>query len=246
MLSKYFENFNKKIINDKKKTKTTAKGTAKKVSSGGSSKKESTKVDIKKFKEKLERIIPKNLAINSARPISSTGFSPEGADLIIYRNYCDDILELFDGAVPQELVYGTVHFVNPLNKKNLGDALNRVSSVKKINYFSDSDENNTMLIPSFIICAETEYSMPDLKDAISNYYISNNIEHNHEMDILVILDKGLVVKNWREKRSYIALETTKDTVMWFYVLLNEYLDINRGSTLDMRKYIRSDVVYPEY
>ena len=246
MLSKYFVNFNKKIINQKKKTKTAAKGTAKKVSSSGSSKKESINVDVKKFKEILERIIPKNLAINSARPISSTGFSPEGADLIIYRNYCDDILELFDGAVPQELVYGTVHFVNSLNKKNLGDALNRVSSVKKINYFSDNDENNTMLIPSFIICAETEYSMPDLKDAISNYYISNNIEHDHEMDILVIFDKGLVVKNWREKRSYIALETTKDTMMWFYVLLNEYLDINRGSTLDMRKYIRSDVVYPEY
>ena len=62
----------------------------------------------------------------------------------------------------------------------------------------------------------------------------------------MILHKGIVVKNWRERRSFIALETKEDTFMWFFILMNEYLDVKREQNIDFRKYVKKEVVYNEY
>ena len=62
----------------------------------------------------------------------------------------------------------------------------------------------------------------------------------------MILHKGIVVKNWREKRSFIALETNEDTFMWFFILMNEYLDVKKEHNIDFRKYVKKEVVYNEY
>ena len=64
--------------------------------------------------------------------------------------------------------------------------------------------------------------------------------------IIVILNTGIIIKNWREKRSYIALETGKDTLMWFFILMCEYLDTEKEIEFDLRNYVQHREEYKEY
>ncbi|MCL2025245.1 MAG: hypothetical protein FWG92_00360, partial [Leptospirales bacterium] len=108
----------------------------------------------------------------------------------------------------------------------------------------EADEN-IFRIPAFIIAGDGGYSIRDIKNDILNYYNNRNVDPECEFDILVILGRGLVVKNWRE-RVYIAIETLEDTLMWFFILMNEYIDIERRIEMDFRKYIKSEKNYAEY
>ena len=76
--------------------------------------------------------------------------------------------------------------------------------------------------------------------------MAKGIDNISEVDIIAILGKGVIVKNWREKRSYSAIETGKDTLMWFFILMNEYLDIPRGENFDLRAYVKHAENYNEY
>lgn len=241
MIEKYFKDFDKHILKEgKPSTKSSARQTGKKTAAKKS-------IDVRVLKDVLSRIIPAHLAIDAVKPIDSSGFSPDGVDLIAYKKYCTDIIDLMGGYVPCELVYGLFHIIENLNKDTLNEALNKIATAKKINSFTaDQTEMQKTHIPSFLIAAHMDYQFPDLKNDIINYYLSKNIEYQYELDILVILRKGVIVKNWREKRSFIALETKEDTNMWFYILMNEYLDINNVAEVDFRKYVKKEVIYNEY
>jgi hypothetical protein len=253
MLTKYFEEFNKKIVTiTKAAAKKTAAKTAKKKTGKKTSKKtvpkaKKIKFNTKLFAENLNKIIPSHLAAKDVKPVDSSGFSPEGADLIIYKEYCRDIVEIMNGCIPYELVYGAIHFEPELSKKSLQEAIERVLSVKKLNRYTETfDENETYPIPSFIISTETDFSIGEIKNSLINYYMAKSIDHRLEVDILVVLNKGIVVKDWKEKRSYIGLETNEDTMYWFFILMNEYLDIEKNTELDFRNYIMKNVTYNQY
>ena len=77
--------------------------------------------------------------------------------------------------------------------------------------------------------------------------MAKSIAGEYELDILVILNKGVIIKDWREKRSFVGLETKKDTMKWFFILMNEYIDIDDRRELDLRKYIlQKDIIYNQY
>jgi hypothetical protein len=238
MIGKYFKDFDKKII----KIKKPAEGAhgAKKGPARGS-------VDMRMLKESLSKIMPSALKIDSIKPIDSSGFSPDGIDFIVYDQYCPDIIDLMGGYVPYELLYGMFHVVPNLDKESLAEVLNKIATAKKLNmYASATDDETRTHIPSFIIAASSKYKFNELKNDIINYYLSKNIEYQFEMDILMIMHKGIVVKNWREKRSFIALETSDDTFMWFFILMNEYLELKKERTIDFRNYVKKEVIYNEY
>jgi hypothetical protein len=154
---------------------------------------------------------------------------------------------MFGGYVPCEAVFGAIHIIQDLNRKLLSDILGRVADFKKLNKFIESQpEDNVVPIPSFIIALESDYSFADLKKDIMGYYNSTGLDSINEMDIMMLPNKGLIIKNWREKRNFIALETKEDTTMWFYILMTEYLDVSKSSSIDYRKYIRKHVDYTEY
>jgi hypothetical protein len=233
MLKSYFLDLNKKIV----KKSAGKKGAASKSASG---------VDEKLLTEKLSGIIPERLKIEKAKLLDSSGFSPEGADLIVYREYCADIVKLFNGYVPYELIYGSIFIVNDLTKTTLADVINRVATVKKINRFSETESKYT--VPAFIIAnASADYPLAELKNDILNYYMSRGIEGESEFEIMALLNRGVLVKDWHQgNRSFAALETLEDTIMWFYILFSEYLEVEREDEFDLRKYVRNDKVYKEY
>ncbi len=255
MLYDYFSSFEKDMIPAKKSAKGTPvkKGTAKGPQKTAGKGKGQSKVAAEKpfnpdmLAEKLQRIIPSNLVISKERPVDSSGFSPEGADFIAYREYCRDLVKIMGGYVPCELVHGTYHVVKNLDRESLYDALKRVVNLKKLDRFSGTPGEEPIIpIPAFIIALESSYNFTDLKNDLINFYINKSIEHSFEMDVLLIMNRGIMVKNWREKRSYIALETSGDTMLSFFILMNEYLEMSREKPLDFRSYTKKDIQYKEY
>ena len=150
-----------------------------------------------------------------------------------------------DGNIPCDLVYGTFHIFDKLDKNSLNTALANVLQAKKINRYAEA-ESERPVIPAFIIARDTTIKFPELKNTIVEHYMSKSIDHLFEVDIMAILGKGVVVKDWREKRSYIAIETGKDTMMWFFILMSEYLDVERGADMDLRFYVNHAQKYNEY
>ena len=241
MIANYFKDFDKRIV---KKKKSAASSADKKKGVTGASK---AVIDIKSLKDAIAGIIPSSLTIDSVKAIDSSGFSPDGVDLLVYKPFCPEILTVMGGYVPFESIYGMYHIVQELTKDSLVEVLNKIATAKKLNVFAvDQEESERIYIPSFIVAAHTKYNFLELKNDIINYYLSKSIDYQNEMDILMVLNRGIVVKNWREKRSFIALETNNDTHMWFFILMNEYLDVNRQINIDFRKYVKKDVVYSEF
>ncbi|HPS85621.1 MAG TPA: hypothetical protein PLY36_02685 [Spirochaetota bacterium] len=238
MLKNYFIDFNKKIIK---------KSAPAKASSGkGAAKKGAVNIDAAAFIEKLDGIIPQKLRAASLKPVDSSGFSPEGADIIAYREYCRDINKVMNGYVPYELIHGAFFIVNDLNKSSLADVFTRVATVKKINHFTE--EAGSFAIPSFIIAGNNqEYTLPELKNDIMNYYMSKNVSSDSEFEIMMIHNSGLLIKDWHKgDHRFIGLETGEDTMMWFFILMNEYLDVEREDVFDIRKYVRTEKSYNEF
>lgn len=233
MLKNYFLDVNKKLV----KKSAGKKAGADKSASG---------IDEKLLLERLAGIMPGGFKVGNAKPLDSSGFSPEGADLIVYREYCQEVIKLFSGYVPYELIHGAIFIVNDLTKATLADAINRVSTVKKINKFSETETEFT--VPSFILAnASADYPLAELKNDILNYYMSRGIEGESEFEIMALLNKGIIVKDWHQgKRSFAALETLEDTFMWFYILYSEYIAVEREEEFDLRKYVRNDKVYKEF
>jgi hypothetical protein len=177
--------------------------------------------------------------------IDPSGYSPEDVDLIAYREHYRDILAIMNGNIPCELVHGTYHVLPMLNKESLNEILRKIVQTKKINRFTEHSENIT-LIPAFVIAYDSDFELVDLKTALIEKYVSMSIDNVSEIDIILILNKGIVIKDWRDKRSYIAIETGKDSLMWFFILMNEYLDVEKDSEFDPRNYVRHSEKYNEY
>jgi len=240
MLKNYFIDFNKKIIKKAASAKTaTGKGK-------GAVKKGTVNIDVAAFIEKLDGIIPQKLRVDSLKPVDSSGFSPEGADIIAYKEYCRDIDKVMNGYIPYELIHGAFFMVNDLTKSSLADVFVRVATVKKINHFTE--EAGSFSIPSFVIAGNNpEYTLPELKNDIMNYYMSKNVSAESEFEIMMIHNSGLLIKDWHKgDHRFIGLETGEDTMMWFFILMNEYLDVEREDVFDIRKYVRTEKAYNEF
>ena len=165
MIKGYFSGFSKKTAKKTASSKTTAAKGAKKTAQ---------RIDRKALVEIIRGIIPASLNVDSLKPMDSSGFSPDGADFIIYREYCRDIAKLMNGYIPYELVHGGLFLVDDLAKNTLADALNRIATVKKINRFAEAE--NAFSIPSFIIAdCEKTYPLIDLKNDVVNYYMSKGM-----------------------------------------------------------------------
>ncbi len=252
MLKSYFRDFHKDLV--KKSNKTTTKKTAKKVAKKtskktaaktSSKKAEVVSIDMKKMQERLANIIPAPLSIDALKPIDLNKYSAEGADFIIYKKYCNDIVSIMNGYIPYELIFGTFFVVPVLTRESLINLIKRVINVKKLNYYVDPELKEDIVIPSFIMAFNSQLSLKEIKEISLEYYMSNNIDFTFEYDIMSVVELGVIVKNWREKRSYIALGTEEDTNFTFFILMTDYLELNR-EPLDFRKYIDKEKIYSEF
>lgn len=245
MFTKYFEEMQKQLVKARSGPSAKAPAKGKTAAKSAKSAPAEAKMDVHGLIKMIEGIVPPALSVGTLGVIDPSGYSPEGVDFIAYRPLCRDMAALMGGYVPSELVYGTYHICGDIGRENLQGALNKVVQAKKLNMFTD-DRENLPAIPAFIISAGGSMRLEEIKDSIIDYYVSKSVDYVLEFDVLMVLNKGIVVKNWRERRSFIALETGPATLMWFFILMHEYLDMERGKGLDLRNYVKYTEKYAEY
>ena len=243
MLNRYFEDMQKSLT--KKKAAKTAPPSGKTEKKLAKNQVKTDRIEKKDVMDAFSKIVPAGLSVAEAVPVDENGFAPEGADFLIFKSYCVDIVSIMEGYVPLELIYASCYVVPTVDKKLLLEALGRVVNVKKVRRYAAEDDEEEFRIPAFIVAGDGGDSIRDIKNDILNYYRNKNIDPDCEFDILVILSKGLIIKNWREK-TYIAIETMEDTLMWFFILMSEYIDVERRIEMNFRKYIKSEKNYTEY
>lgn len=200
--------------------------------------------DSKKLMNLLQDIVPNDFVISDKKPVDASGYVPKTVDYIAYYKKWNIIDQMMNGHIPSELIYGTFHVADTITLQQLPEILNNVVLTKKLNKFSELEES--VLIPAFVIAGSCDIDMPQLKNAILDYYIERSIDTTLEFDIMMIAGKGIIIKDWREKRKFVALETEEDTLLWFFILMNEYLDVDKKHSLDLRNYVKETRRYREY
>ncbi len=246
MFSKYFDDLSAVLAKSRKSGAAKASGksaTGAKKSAGKDTAEKAHAND--EIKAVLEKMVPAHLEIDSLPVVDPSGYIPEGVDYIVYRRLFRDFSAMMGNAVPNELVYGAFFVVDSLTKATLLDVLNRVMNLKKLNLYNESGDPG-QFIPAFVVAMDTNLSFPDIQAMIFEFYTSKSIDNSFELDIMAVVNQGVVVKDWREARAFKAIVTGKDTLKWFFVLLNEYLDVERGGNFDLRNYVRDTAKYDEY
>ncbi len=240
MFSNYFEQLEKNLLKKAREAQKKAPENAHNLTGI-----ESLGLSSEEIKNDLECLLPRSLTLDAVKLIDSSGFMPDGVDFLIFREQYRNFSEMMGGQVPSEMAYGTIHLARNINSENIADMLKRIIQTKKIDHFTEQAEEK-MPIPAFIIGFGSEFEFPKLKEEILDYYLTRNIDHAFEFDIMAILNMGVIIKDWRAKRSFIAIETGKETLKWLFILMNEYVDVERGGDLDLRKYVKHSEKYKEY
>jgi hypothetical protein len=253
MFSAYFEELEKKLI---KKYKTTGKTTAqrksaktakatKAVKTVKASTQKANKQQTIDVMEAIDNCISPQLVCLQKNIMDDSGYMIDTTDFCVAENIFKDMSNIYDATIPAEIVRGSFHLCPEINRKNLLDVLVRVAHTKKIDQYSENQEEPGF-ISSFIIGFNSIYTLAELKKSILEIYSKENVDPKFEFDVMIVLGEGVVIKDWRDRRSYIALETRNDSLKWFFILMNEYLEIEKTKKLDLRSYVKEKKHYTEY
>jgi len=237
MFSAYLEELEQELL---KKYKPAGKGTAAKKG------KDKGEFAYPELATAIDGMTPPALSLSNGTIIDPTGYSPAPADITIYRKYVKNMDGIFSGKIPFELVSSTIHVAPMLDRKNLLEKLVDIAHVKKSGRFGENVEENNDFIASFVMSFDSSYTMDELKKNVIEIYNEQDVGPEYEIDIIAVLGKGVLVKNWREHRSFVALETGKDTLKWFFILMSEYLEVEKNKALDLRGYVKEQTHYKEY
>jgi hypothetical protein len=236
MFSAYFTKLEDELL---KKYKPSGKGAAAKKN------KDHDSAAYSEFTKEIEGMIPSALSAGHGIIVDPSGYSPAPVDVTIYKSLSRKMNEIFGGKIPSELVYATMHIAPILDRKNLLEKLVEVANVKKCERFSENT-SEPGFIASFVVAFDTSYTMEELKAGVLSVYKEQDVGSEFEIDIIAVLGKGIMIKNWREQRSYVALETEHDTMKWLYILMNEYLEVDKSKDVDLREFVKDQKHYKEY
>jgi len=200
--------------------------------------------DGKKIMKLLQDVVPNEFIVSDKKPVDASGYVPKTVDYIAYYKKWTIVEEMMNGHIPSELVYATFHITKHIDKQSLSEVLSNVTLTKKLNKYAELDQD--IIIPAFVIAQSSDIDVPQLKNDVLDYYVDYSVDSTFEFDIMMIIGKGIIIKDWREKRKFVALETEEDTLLWFFILMNEYLDVDVKRSLDLRNYVKETRRYREY
>ncbi|HRX15265.1 MAG TPA: hypothetical protein P5123_03035 [Spirochaetota bacterium] len=215
--------------------KSTEKSLVKTTKSGG---------DYEDLIKAVNGMLPEGNIITRSKICDSTGISVDTADFIVSEKRFKGMELIFSEEMPVELVRGSYSICQKVNRKQLVETLINVANCKKVGQYEK--KNEPPFHASFVIAFDSTYQMDELKKAVKEIYHENSVDPRFEMDLMIVLGKGIVIKDWSKKGNYIALDTKEDSLMWFYIIMNEYLSLATSQDFDLRNYIRNPKVYDEF
>jgi len=195
----------------------------------------------------LQEHIPERLSIATGKVRSKKHILNRKCDILIYRKWCSRLLNMAGGYVIIDSLHCFLTLEQELTTENLYFHVALTNAMKSL-YESVNEVEPGDAIPVFSAAVAYQSSIPLLshKIAIKDAARERDIPVNHEPDLICVLNNGLIIKDWENGGDYKVVETGPDTLMWFYILLLEYLDRNGEQELDLRNYIKNVREYKEY
>jgi hypothetical protein len=207
-----------------------------------------TEKDLKLFKEFYDFIkdhIPTGFSLAMGKVRNRTHVLNRNIDLIVYKKWCKNFLKLTGGYVLTDQIYSFISIENELTTDSLLKHVEITQSIKTM-YAMDYQLSEEKIIPIYSILFSYKSRVPLLSHKLSlvNASEEKNIPMTHEVDMVCILDQGMIIKDW-EQGVFKIIETKEDTLMWFYILFIEFLDRDNELKLDLRSYIKEQKQYAE-
>jgi hypothetical protein len=190
--------------------------------------------------------LPEYIHVGPGKIRSKSHLLPKTIDLIFYKKWAGKLIEMSSGWHLIDYSMGIMSIERKLSTQALVNHINLSQAIKTL-YAKTKNYGKDDYIPLCSILWAYDNNVPLLshQKAIYDAQKEKNIPYNCEMDMVVILDKGIILKDW-EKGNFKVIETGKDTMMWGYILTIEYLGLDRLIPFMARNYVKRTENYVEY
>ncbi|MCB1166892.1 MAG: hypothetical protein KDK33_12100 [Leptospiraceae bacterium] len=201
----------------------------------------------KEFYEYVRDLLPPSFSLGMGKVRSRKHVLNRTVDIIIFQKWCKRFLELTGGYVLADQIFAFGSLETDLETRHIYNHASITEAVKTL-YAQDIGLGDTDLVPAYSILFAFKSSLPLLshKKALEDIAVEKDIALNRETDLLCVLGQGIIVKDWENQGEFKVIETGEDTLMWFYILLLEYLDRDGNLGFDPRGYIKENKEYHEY
>lgn len=199
----------------------------------------------KGFFDFLREHLPPKFHLATGKVRSKKHILNRNCDVLIYDKLCPRFLSMTGGYVPVDSLFAFMSIETDLSTESLISHALLTRAMKTL-YQSVKDIGDEEMVPIFSVLFSHKSRVPlrSHQIAIKDTSREKGINVNNELDMICILNEGLIIKDWENGGSYKAVETGPDTLLWFYVLLMEYLD--REGKMNLRDYIKTAKEYTEY
>lgn len=171
----------------------------------------------------------------------------KSCDLLIFKKWCKKFFDVTGGYVLADQLHVFVTIETDLTTAQLINHAALTEAVKTM-YAADRGLDDTAIVPVYSVLLSYRSSIPILSHrvALEDAAREKDTPVTREPDMLCVLDQGIVLKDWESGGEYRGIETGEDTLMWFYILMLEYLDRDGSLGFDPRSYVKEQREYREF
>lgn len=235
MFSEYFQDISKNLVASLEKNLKETEGKP------GPRKKSKVYGEFYLF---LKEHLPSYFTMATGKVRNKKHLLNKSADILVYRKPVPKILDMIGGYVYVDLLYSFLNVEKECNESNLNGFLALTSALKTLYRLEHGlAENEIVKIYSVQFSYSSEMSLEEIRHELHRLSVEQQNSVTDEPDMMVIMDQGIVIKNWENGGEYNIIETKEDTLMWFYILLLEFLDRDETVGFDPRSFVRDEKEY---
>lgn len=195
----------------------------------------------------LKEHLPEGFALATGKVRGKKHLLNKACDLLIYDRWCPKFLEMAGGYVLVDSVFSAITLERELSTQAITSHVALTNAVKSLYQISvGADGEQVVPMFSLLVAYGSKVPLVSHKAAIRDAARERDVPVTAEPDMVCVLDQGLIVKDWENAGEYKVVETGPDTLMWFYILLLEYLDRDGTMKYQLRDYIKTSKTYKEY
>lgn len=195
----------------------------------------------------LKDHIPADFSLATGKVRNRKHLLNRNGDVLVYKKWAPKLLEMTGGYVLADALHAFITLESELSPQALATHANLTRALKTL-YAGEEGPDQNGIIPmySILFAYGAGQSLAMLKKGLRDFTAEKDIALNLEPDLIVVLGKGLIIKDWESGGDYRIIETGEDTLMWFYILFIEYIDRDERLNLNLRDYVKTSKEYREY
>ncbi len=194
----------------------------------------------------LQEHLPTDFSVTLGRVRNGKQILKNSCDVLVYKEWCKAYLSMTGGYVFSQDLYTFLKIESSIDSQNLRGYISLTRAIKSL-YLAQVKNTPPSIIPlySVLFSYTSSRGLVHIKESLIKEIEKKEVPLNYQVDMICILGRGIILKDWEAGGSYRGIQTGEDTLMWFYILLMEYLDRDGKMQINLRDYIKSNRNYSE-